>query len=56
MKNIYIKNEAKNGFKNWTKEGLEFLSKDNQDTPSTGKLDFHKVLQNAISEGANEYE
>ena len=25
MKNIYIKNEAKNNFKDWTKEGLEFL-------------------------------
>lgn len=23
--NIYIKNEAKIGFKNWTKEGLGFL-------------------------------
>jgi len=23
--NIYIQNEAKNGFKGWTKEGLEFL-------------------------------
>lgn len=25
MKNIYIQNEAKKGFKNWTKQGLEFL-------------------------------
>ena len=25
MKNIYIQNEAKKGFKGWTKEGLEFL-------------------------------
>ena len=24
-KNIYLQNEAKNGFKGWTKEGLEFL-------------------------------
>jgi len=50
MINSYIQNEAKNGFKGWTKEGLEFLSKDNQDTPSTGKLDFHKILQEAIRE------
>ena len=25
MKNIYIQNEAKNNFKNWTMQGLEFL-------------------------------
>ena len=25
MKNIYIQNETKKGFKNWTKQGLEFL-------------------------------
>ncbi len=25
MKNIYIKNEAKNNFKGWSKKGLEFL-------------------------------
>lgn len=25
MKNLYIKNEAKKNFKDWTKEGLEFL-------------------------------
>ena len=25
LKNIYIQNEAKNNFKGWTKEGLEFL-------------------------------
>ena len=25
MKNIYIQNEAKKGFKDWTKQGLEFL-------------------------------
>ncbi len=25
LKNIYIQNEAKKGFKSWTKEGLEFL-------------------------------
>ena len=50
MQNAYIDSEAKKGFKNWTKEGLEFLSKDNQDTPSTGKLDFHKILQEAIRE------
>ena len=25
MKNIYIQNEAKKNFKNWTKQGLEFL-------------------------------
>ncbi len=25
LKNIYIQNEAKKGFKGWTKEGLEFL-------------------------------
>jgi len=50
MKNTYIKNEAKYNFKGWTKEGLEFLSKDNKDTRSAGGLDFHKVLQNAIRE------
>ena len=27
LKNIYIQNEAKNNFKNWTKEGLNFLQK-----------------------------
>jgi hypothetical protein len=27
MKNIYIKNEAKKGFRNWTKQGLEYLQK-----------------------------
>ncbi len=27
LKNIYIQNEAKNNFKNWTKEGLHFLQK-----------------------------
>ena len=26
--NIYLQNEAKNGFKNWTKEGLDFLLDD----------------------------
>ena len=25
LKNIYIQNEAKKGFKDWTREGLEFL-------------------------------
>jgi len=25
LKNIYIQNQSKNNFKNWTKEGLEFL-------------------------------
>ena len=25
MKNIYIQNEAKKNFKDWTKQGLEFL-------------------------------
>ncbi|MCG3696042.1 hypothetical protein L5F39_00335 [Aliarcobacter butzleri] len=25
LKNIYIQNEAKKGFKGWTKEGLAFL-------------------------------
>ena len=25
MKNVYIQNEAKNNFKNWTNQGLEFL-------------------------------
>ncbi len=25
IKNIYIQNEAKNNFKDWTKQGLEFL-------------------------------
>ena len=25
MKNVYIQNEAKKGFKDWTKQGLEFL-------------------------------
>ena len=25
LKNIYIQNEAKKGFKGWTKDGLEFL-------------------------------
>jgi len=50
IKNICIKSEAKNSFKNWTKEGLEFLSQDNQDRPSTGKLNFHKILQEAIRE------
>ena len=25
MKNIYIQNEAKKDFKDWTKKGLEFL-------------------------------
>ena len=25
MKNIYIQNEARKGFKNWTKQGLDFL-------------------------------
>lgn len=25
MKNVYIQNEAKNNFRNWTKQGLEFL-------------------------------
>jgi hypothetical protein len=27
MKNIYIKNEAKKGFMNWTKQGLKYLQK-----------------------------
>lgn len=27
LKNIYIQNESKNNFKNWTKEGLNFLQK-----------------------------
>ena len=26
MKNVYIQNEAKNNFKDWSKQGLEFLS------------------------------
>lgn len=26
--NTYIQNEAKNGFKHWTKEGLDFLLHD----------------------------
>ena len=25
LKNIYIQNEARNNFKGWTKEGLDFL-------------------------------
>ncbi len=25
LKNTYIQNEAKNNFKDWTKQGLEFL-------------------------------
>ena len=25
MKNLYIEEEAKNNFKDWTKQGLEFL-------------------------------
>jgi len=25
MKNVYIQNEAKKGFKDWTNQGLEFL-------------------------------
>ncbi len=25
MKNVYIQNEAKKNFKDWTKQGLEFL-------------------------------
>jgi hypothetical protein len=25
MKNVYIQNEARKGFKDWTKQGLEFL-------------------------------
>ena len=25
MKNIYIQNEARKGFKNWPKQGLDFL-------------------------------
>ena len=25
MNNIYIQREAKKGFRNWTKQGLEFL-------------------------------
>lgn len=25
MKNVYIQNEAKNNFEDWTKEGLGFL-------------------------------
>ena len=25
LKNIYIQNEARKGFKGWTKEGLDFL-------------------------------
>ena len=25
MKNVYIQNEANNNFKDWTKQGLEFL-------------------------------
>ena len=25
MKNVYIQNEAKKGFKDWTNHGLEFL-------------------------------
>ena len=29
--NIYIHNEAKKGFKNWTKAGLEFLAKNHKD-------------------------
>jgi len=50
MQNAYIDSEAKNGFKGWTKEGLEFLLKDKQNRESRGKLDFHKILQNAIRE------
>ena len=30
MDNIYIQNEAKKDFKDWTKEGLEFLLHNNQ--------------------------
>ena len=48
MQNAYIDSEAKNGFKGWTKEGLEFLSKDKQNKESRGKLNFHKILQEAI--------
>ena len=25
LKNIYVQNEARNNFKGWTKEGLDFL-------------------------------
>jgi hypothetical protein len=28
MKNVYIQNEAKKGFKDWTNQGLELSSKD----------------------------
>lgn len=50
MVDVYINNEAKNGFKDWTREGLKFLSNDIQNTKSTGELDFHQILQNAIRE------
>ena len=49
MKNAYINNIAKSSFKDWTREGLEFLSKDNQQE-SNGKFNFHKILQEAIRE------
>ena len=43
MKNIYVQNEAKNNFKDWTKEGLEFLLNRN-DIDENIKLKARKVI------------
>lgn len=46
MKNIYIQNEAKNNFKDWTKEGLNFLQKHYQNIKDKNeRKQIRKILK-----------